>query len=351
MPNLTAEEIADLVVTTSKDLGRMRFTEIATDLQDHVAMSRLIRKNKVKFDSGLAIQFQVLTDSDNNSRNTGLFDVDNTNQEDALTTGSVPWRHTVASWAFDRRQLSMNRGRSKIVDFVKTKRTMSLISLAELMEGNFWGEPTASTDDTTPFGLKYWAVYSATEGFNGANNSNFSSGPGGISRTTYPRWKNYTFNYTDVSKADMVRKARRARAFTGFKPPITNMPVRDYSRGHRYGIYTTYDTLATMEELLEAQNDALGNDVASKDGRTLMGSIPVEWVPYLQANEPTADPIVGIDWGVFSPVFLRGEYLREDPPSKKGDSHNVMEAFTDLTYNFVCHDCRRLWLGAKSTWH
>lgn len=351
MATLTAAEIADLVVTTQRDLGRMKLTEIATDLQAHIAMSRLMRRNKVGFQGGTAIQFNVLLNGDQNSRNVGLFDVDNVNQEDGLTTGNVPWRHTVSAYAFDRRQVSMNRGPAKVVDFVKTKRFQQLIGLAELMEANFWGEPESSTDDTTPFGLPYWMVYNATEGFNGGNNTNFSSGPAGINRTTSPRWSNYTFNYTNVSKTDLVRKARRAAAFCRFLPPVVTRPVGDYATGHRYGYYTTYDILAEMEELLEAQNDRLGNDVASRDGLTLFRKVPVEWVPYLQDNQATPDPFIGLDWGVFKTIFLRGEYLREDPPEKAPNQHNVMQAFLDLTFNFTCYDCRRLFLGAKSSWH
>ena len=43
--------------------------------------------------------------------------------------------------------------------------------------------------------------------------------------------------------------------------------------------------------------------------------------------------------------------MREDPPEKSGYSHNVMEAFTDLTYNFVLYSPRKCFLGAKSSWH
>ena len=42
------ENLGDLIATTLKDLGEMRFTEIATDLQDHVAMRVLLKKERIE---------------------------------------------------------------------------------------------------------------------------------------------------------------------------------------------------------------------------------------------------------------------------------------------------------------
>ena len=351
MATLTAEEITDLVNTTQRDLGRMKMTDLSTDLQEHVAMNNLMRKNRVSFNSGTAIQFNVLMNADNNARNVGLFDVDNVNQVDGVVTGNVPWRHSVAGYTFDRRQLLMNRTPARVLDFVKVKRYQQMVALVELMEQNFWGEPAASTDDETPFGLKYWLVYNATAGFTGANNTNFTSGPAGISRTTYPRWKNYTGLYTNITKVDLVRAWRKAATLCAFKPAVTNINIASYNTGNKYGYYTNYDVIGPLEEALEDQNMSLGNDIASKDGMTMFRRIPVDFVPWLQDEESTADPVVGINWGVFKTVFLSGAYMTETPLKVNALSHNVMESFLDCTYNFICYDCRRNFALMKSTWH
>ena len=352
MATLTPEDIADLVVAAQRELGKMRITEIATDLQEHVAMSRLLTKKRTTFDSGRAIQFNLLTEADENARNVGLFAVDNVNQKDGAKVGVVQWRHTTTGYAFDRRQVSMNRGDAKVVDFVKLKRFQQLIGLSSLMESNFWDGPTDANDKDTPWGLRnYWLVYNATAGFNGGNHTNFSGGPASVDCDVDARWKNYTFNYSNVTKTDLVRKWRKAAAMCGFRPPVRNVPIPAYGVGGRYGWYTTYDILGELEERLEDQNDNLGKDVASMDGQTVFRRVPVEWVPYLQQNQATADPIIGLDWSVFKVTFLRGEYMREDPPRIAPNQHNVMQSFLDCTYNFVCYDRRRLVLGAKATWH
>lgn len=338
---LTAQEIADLITTTQRQLGRMRWTGLATDLQEHVAMRRILRKESVRFDSGTAIQFNVMVGHSNQARNTGLFNVDDVNVVDNMKNAWVPWRHSDTAYAFDRREISMNRRPSKIVDLVKTRRVQSMISLAELMESNFWGKPDDADDTETPYGIDYWFVAAATEGFNGGNPAGFPSGPGNLSALTYPRWRNWTAQYADVSKPDLVRKMRKASRKCRFISPVEHP---DYNRGSRYTYETNLDVLMAMEELGEAQNDRLGRDVASMDGQVLFRRTPVEYVPKL--DERADDPLYGINWGVFYPVFLRGEYMREDPPREAPNQHNVMEAFTDLTYNFIVRNRR---LGFKFT--
>lgn len=352
MATLQADDVADLVVAAQNELGRMRLTDLASDLQYKVALSRIMRKERVTVRGGRNIQFNVLMNGDDNTRNVGMFDVDNLNQQDGLQTGEVPWRHTTTGTTWDLHQPSIASGAARLLDFVAEKRYMMQTGWTEQMEANFWDEPDSSTDATTPFGIKYWLVYNATAGFNGANNSNFSSGPAGISRSDYARWKNYTFKYTNVTKDDLVDKARTARWKCGFRPSVENRPIPGYGTGNdRYGQYTTWDTLNTMIKLVEDQNDNLGNDLASKDGVTTLGRVPVEAVPYLQENESTADPFIGIDWNVFRTVVLSGWFLKEGRPRLAANQHNVMEQFLDMTYNWVCYDCRRLFLGAKSSWH
>jgi len=348
---LQAGDIADMIIAAQKDLGKQKLTDLTSDLQYHTALNQLIRKNRATLSSGSAIQFNVLMNPDDNARHTGLFDVDNVNQKDGLVTGEVPWRHTVTGYAIDVRQPIMGSGVSQVLDIYKEKRYQMLVGLAELMEEAFWGEPASSSDKTTPFGIKYWLVYNASEGHNGGNNANFSAGPAGIDRSTYPRWKNYTFQYTNVARDDLITKARKAMWSCGFKPAITNPPIGQYGSGkQKYGLYTTYDILAAMELLAEDQNDRLGPDLASMDGRVTLRRVTIEAVPYLQQNEATADPFVGIDWDVFSVKFLRGRYMLESKPEAR-TNHNVVEGYLDNTYNFVCYDPRRCFLGAKSTWH
>lgn len=340
MATIQADDIGDLVTATLRDLGRLRFTEIASDLQEFVAMGQLLQRERVGFGSGYGIQWTVMTDHSGAARNTGLFEVDNVNVGDVLQQANVPWRHCNTNYAIERRELAMNRSPARVVELLTVRRIDALISLAELMETNWWNDP--ADDGLTPFGIDYWIpkATSATEQFgNDPNPTNFAAGAASIDGSTFTRWAPYNVQYTNVTKDDLVRKWRRAATFTRFRPaPRTNAPT--FNTGDRYGYYTNYNVIGPLEEALEAQNENLGNDIASKDGRLMFRQVPVTWVPQLEND--SQDPVYGLNWGVMKPVFLRGEFMREMGPRIASNQHTVMQVHLDCTQNWIGRDRRRL---------
>src|SRR5438552_2259734 len=99
MPTIQADAIGDLVKTTLNELGEKKFTEIATDLQDHIAMPKLLKKGKVVFDAGPQFQWDVMTDHNHSAKAVGLYAQDNVNVPDVMTQGVVPWRHCTYNYA------------------------------------------------------------------------------------------------------------------------------------------------------------------------------------------------------------------------------------------------------------
>jgi len=357
MSVLQGGDIADLVSQTLQELNPLRWTEIATDLQEHVAARELLRKSRVTFQSGYGIKWSVMTDHSNAARNVGLFSTDNVNVGDVMTTAEIPWRHTNSHYAFERREIKMNREPARIVELLKIRRADAMISMAEKLEANFWSQPTSSSDKLDPFGVDYWivpAVNGEDPGFydgsgvtGGGNPYGFSAGAGGLSSATYNRWSNWCADYTTIDKTDLIRKWREAATKTRFMSP-TEIPALGTATD--FGYYTNYNVIGRLEEVLEAQNDNLGSDIASQDGRLLFRRVPVMWVPYLDSytgpagtSAPTtADPIYGINWGVFKPCFLEGEYMVEEGPEKAANQHTTYHVQVDMTYNFLCYNRRKL---------
>lgn len=340
---IQAENLGDLVATTLKDLGDMKFTEIATDLQDHVAMRVLLKQNRVVLESGTGIQWDVLIDHNRSASNVGLFASDNVNVVDGMVQASTVWRHTTSNYAIERRELAMNRTPRRIVDLLKARRIMAMIALAELMEGNFWDFP-AATDTLTPLGVPYWVTKNATEGFNGGIPSGYSN-VAGLSPTTYPRWNNWTYQYTAVSRDDFIRHARQGCTKTYFRPPVDGIPT--FNTGDKYGFFTNYAVIGQLEEAVESQNENLGNDLASKDGQVIFRRVPVQYVPKLDAD--TTNPMYGLNWGVFKTYVLRGEWLRETNIPIAPGQHTVSQQHVDCSYNFICKDRRRNMVLATGT--
>ncbi|KKK43276.1 hypothetical protein LCGC14_3168680, partial [marine sediment metagenome] len=200
MASLQVADIADLVESTQADLGRMRWTEAATDLQEFVAFGSLINKGRLTLGSGSSVTWNVRVghNTAGNARHTGLFNTDVTNVGEGLKTANAPWKFAETSYAVDRREPSMNKDPARIVDLVAERRVESMVELAEEVEDKFWADNPGVTSDT-PLGIKTWFVSNSatTFGFNGGNPTNYSGGVGGLNSTTYPRWANETYRYVD----------------------------------------------------------------------------------------------------------------------------------------------------------
>lgn len=332
---LQASEIKDLVKGTLNKLGRLRFNQIATRLQNYEAMGRIMKRQKVGFDSGKGITRSLMVDHSNAARNVGLYEEDVVNVGDVLQRVEIPWRHTTTNYAFDRRELKMNKGSQRIVNLMKVRRTDGMLALIELMEDNFWGKPEDSSDDKTPFGVPYWLVKNSSTGFNGGAPSGFSDGAGGF---THDRWKNFTGTYDNVTKDDLIRLMRKAHRQTRWKAPVD---VPDFRRGagQRFRFYLNEAVIEKMEELGEAQNENLGRDLASMDNQIVFKNHPLVWVPKL--DDDSDNPIYGLDYAWLQPVFLEGEYLHEEEPEKQSGQHTVYVVHIDLTWNLLCTDRRR----------
>lgn len=334
---LTADEIVDIATTTLKELGPPRFNSIAESLVDYHFFRTMMRKEKVTFEGGTGIERKIMVDTSGNARNTGLFATDTINVTDVMKTITIPWRHATTNYAIEKRENLMNMGRSKIVNLIEARRHDAMVSYAELMEGDFWSKPTDSTDEVTPFGLTYWVVKNATEGFNGGNASGFTAGPGGLSASTYSGWKNYTAQYTNFTKDDAITKLRTAARKTKFMSPVSRQDL-SRGRGFRYQLFTNNQGCIWFEDVGEAQNDSLGRDVASMDGQITFHRNPVMYVPQLDGD--STNPVYMLDLSQFYPVFLKGDYMRESQPKEVANMHNTLAVHIDTTYNILCTNRR-----------
>lgn len=343
MPDLTATQLNDLVQTTLRDLGKPKFTEIATDLQRHTAMKNLLKKNRVVLQSGYGVQWDVMVNHAQSAANVGLGATDNVNIVDTMVQATADWRNTTANYAIIGQEISMNREPARIVNLIQERRIACMIAVAEIMENNFWGPPVVSTDSITPWGVNMWIVKNATEGFNGGAPSGYTTI--GLNPTTYPRWQNWTAQYTSVTRDDFIRKCRKAATFTDFQPPVDGIPTPN--TGDSYGFYTNYGVIGPLEEALESQNEDLGPDVASQDGRTLFRRVPVMWVPKLEAD--TTNPFYGINWGWFKTYILEGWWLKETHVPVYPLQHTISAHFLDCTYQWITKNRRNHFVIATGT--
>jgi len=334
---LSPSQMNDLLTAALKNLGEGKWTDLSTNIQEFYGMPQLMKKEKVTFDGGTSIQRNIMVDHQDSARATELFEVDDVNIREQFKTIDVPWRHGTASYAFERREVAMARGPRQLLDLVKARRAGAMTALAIKIEEWLFGSP-GSDDGKTPYGIPYWVCKhpsggGATPGFIGTAPFGAGTYQGNLN---HARWKNWAGKYTNVTKADLVAKMRRAARMIQFKSPVS-MP--QYSGPPRRQIYLPITVLEALESLAESQNTELGRDIASMDGNTVFRRIPMNWVPYLDSDPD--EPVYMIDWEPMKICFLSGEYMNEQGPVTAPNQHTVSRVFIDLTYNVVCDDIRR----------
>lgn len=343
MPALQLESFGDLLKTTQKELGEPNYTDLMSDLQDCPAAKTLINKHKMSVQSGTSIQWDIAVNHGSAASNVAITDHDQLNITDGMIQAEINWRKTQTNYAFHHEELSANRSERRIVDLIKFRRTRARVSWIEMMENNFWRFPAAA-DTRTPLGLPYYCTKNATTGFNGGIPTGYSS-VANVSPTTYSRWNNYTYQYTDVTLDDFILNARTMATKTGFKPHIDGIPT--FNKGDANEYFTTLSVRQKLENVVDTRNDNLGNDIAKNDDNVYFRRAPVKWVPRLE--EDTTNPFYQINWGVFGMIVMQGWWMKETTLDPYPGQRNVVGVFVDCLYNFICRDRRRLGVMATGT--
>jgi hypothetical protein len=345
-----ASNIGDLITTSLPHLGKFKFTDLSSDYYNTIALKRILKKKKMKFDSGPTIRFNVMFDTNGSARFVPLGYTVNVNVPNVMTYGEMPWRHATFNWAIEAREEVMNSGESKIVDIMQTRRMAAFGDWIKLIETQLWAVPDAS-DELSFQSIPYWIVKSNTaatkannDGFNGGAPSGFTT-VANLSPTTYRRWRNYATQYTSVSKDDLIRKMRRAAVYTKFMPLVDDMPV--YDLGEDFAWYTNYSVLGTMEEILESQNESLGSDIASMDGKVVFRRAGV--VSVQELDNDTTNPVYGIYWGELFAMRLRDWWMKEGYIGQNPNQPTVAMTNVESSLNTLCRNRRRQSVIATDT--
>ena len=362
----------DIVKATAELLIKQgAFTNLLSDLTEYALLRNVMPKHKKVFDGGLDWTFMTAIASNNTGNGTakftGLFEDDNLGRADVLVQGKVSPRFLTASYIYDKREPVLNSGeasRSKmlaIVNFVKLQMETMYQSAYDKLETALAGSPTYADDKKTPHGLAFYiqkqsnanAASHATGGFDGKDpslpaSSSVSTPTAcprcGISSTTYARWANWAAQYTNISKEDLVKKMRIASHKINFRSPLS---LTDPKLSTGRSILTNLNVLQELETILEAQNMNLGNDIASKDGKTLFKGTPIEYVPIL--DNDTQDPIYMVDWNTLCFGTVAGWDKKVSAPKEDNAQHNTMKGYLDMAVEMVCTNLRNQAVIAKAS--
>jgi hypothetical protein len=349
---LHAGDFADTLVAILEDLDRLKFSQIMQSLQTYEVMGKWLKKDKMTFQGGRAIKRTIADKTLGAARRVGLFDSDEILHGDHLVDLTVPWVHRNTHWSVEyRKDILMDRGKSKVQDVVVPRRIGAIVDMADLLEADGWSAPTGSSDSTATYGLPYYVVGNATTGFNGAGYYDNDAGAAatavaGITLSPdHTNYQNYTSTYTNMTYDDAVYEMRLAHEEMRFVSPIDHAQIRKDLEG-RYRIYCDTVTKLRFEDVARQQNENVGDDVDAKNGKATFRGHPIIKVPYLDsniiytgANAAMTTPIYMIDHSSFEPVVLAGDYLREKVTMAPSQS-NITVTNVWLTFNFLCTNRR-----------
>ena len=350
---LQATSITDIVNLTQHELGPGKMTEVATLVPQHVGWRKIMKQNRIMIRSGDDIRFNLMHTHNDSARAVGVGADDVYNMPDLSTKGVVDWRHITSNYVLEHHIIDMNREPARIVEYAKEQQMGQLVAVAEKFEDRIWRVPAIS--DTTNFhGIPTYIVKSNTavttnNGFNGTVPSGYSlvAGLDPVSAALTAKWSNYATQYNSVTAADLVSKARRAAVYTHWVPPIDDKPVGDYNSGDNYGFYTNYNVIGACEDIAVSQNDNLGPDIASMDGKVLFRRTPLTQV--FKLDDDTTNPLYGINWGVLKIVILSGWWGKTTRIDLLPGKHTCSAVHTDYSFNMITYDRRRHFVLATDT--
>ena len=346
--SLQSDAVADMIISTLKDLGRPDYNEIVSDYQSYPGYIDLLRR-KQKQVPGYGVNRQVLVSTPGNAQRIGAYATMNLSAGDSLKTITTPRRLYATGYVVDEYLLAQNQGNAvQIVNELQKARTTGMMDLAYLTEPDIWGVPTDVDDTDMIYGFKYWLVYNASTGFNGGAASGFTT-VGGLNPSTYTDWKNYTFNYTAVSEDDLLDKMRTACKKCNFLPPVA---VPEYQGGGMdWSFYTTEAVDNALIKTTRGQNENLGLELYNFKGTPVFKSVPITWVPALDDTAVAAassDPIYGVNWKTFEIDSLNGFNMSERGPIRPADRPLVRAMYIFLSFNMTCTNRRKNFIGAKA---
>lgn len=351
---ININQCADLLMATLGNYEKDRFQLTLTHTTAE-ALNKWFKKDKVVYDGGDRAEFYVQLDDSQNASHTRLYDTDNVNVAQVMRQGTVEWTHAKTSWAFDVREIAMNKGnKTRIWNLLKSRVAAAYKDLADLLEEAAWKTPTSATDDLNPHGIPGWLCQGdsdSTGDFTGytpnywtTSSSTYNAGGLTCSSSTNTRWANFYADHNGNLDDSLLKILRRAFRKTKFATPqIASMALDPESNFSNFRLYTTSAVLDELEEIATKSDDRLGADLGKYAGAVIFKGLPFIYIDMLDTLKTYVygkNPIFGVNHNHFYPIVLSENNFRITKPTPKADAHNVLQGHVDVTYAYVCDNRR-----------
>jgi hypothetical protein len=341
---LSPQDQADVLEAFHAEFGGPDFTQIAQARNDYPLAMMLLEEDRVHKTSGTKIQRPIWSKKGPPAESLGMYGMIEPTVTDHATHVESFWTRTVRSWSFEDWEMITGSTGKTIFDMLLMRKQDAELAIVEKIENQAM-EVAAVGDNMAFYGIPYWIVYNATDGFTGALPGSHTT-IGAVNITTHDTFKNYSVTWTNVSEADLIANLLKAHAYTGWKSPVTKEDFLSV-RGRDFLYMTDYATKAALVAALRLRNDQLKFDVGVGWGEDTVFGHRIWWVPRLD-DFASAAPIYGINRQFYEMHVQAGGELKnmEFPKwSKQPTTHTSVLVFH---YGSVCTNRRSCLIAAKS---
>ena len=326
-------DLADITQATLFNDRKNKIVNLdANRLRSYPMTNRLLRKNVVREQGGLDYRWLVDVSSPGKATSFSAWHTKNRTQTDSMKKASMQLRGSTTDFSFDALEEDFNAGQFEIVNIVRNRRQNAMIDMTKKIERDAWSNADVD-DDETPQGMMYWLPYASGDGgFVGTVPSGYTL-VAGLNPSTYTAWKSWGGAYVAVTQGDLILKMRNAWVDTDFMSPINPMLIMD-GVSHDWAIYVNKPTLFEFEDQARDQNDNLGPDVSSMNGRAMFSRTPLEEVPTLNTtlqSFSTRSPVIGINWGAMENRVRKDWWMKVEKVAQDAD-----QPFT-VSYDLYCY--------------
>lgn len=347
-PIIGPSSFGDLSNVTRANQGVGRVTDIASSLRQATFMSMLLKPGKIKKskESGKSFTWTCMVNGSGSFGMVPMVYADQLSNVDTTAVASADWRHWKVDWPEVAQVTAMNTGSDvQIASTRMLQEKAAMISAMEGLEAQFWQSPVGVSDTLSLWGINIWlprpTSYTA-DGFYGTVPSGYTTV--GLNPTTYPNWKNYYFQYTNVTDEDFVRRLAKAINDTSFESLVEGIP--QFNTDLKRVFFSNYGLIGPLQELLKSSNENLGLDITKYLGKPVISGVPVINVPYL--DRETTNPIYGVNVDDFEMAYLDGFWMKPLRIPNMPGFHNVAGNFRDTTCQLIVRNRRKSLIGATS---
>jgi hypothetical protein len=362
----TASNIRDITVAYLEDSMQDEWADVARTYQHHMTADELFTKRLSEGSPSEKFTFNLKTDSADNTTADSFFKADSLNRTDLFRKGEVKWHFQNTHFVVDVREPVLRSGdKRRIFNYYEGLKSDMFDGCFKQNEIWTWTLPTApndgTTDDPLPYGIPYWIVddanISTTVALTGDTPTNYTL-VGNVNSTNVPNWKNWQFNWSDMTNADFCKKASSLMRKCHFKPPkpTKEEKVPDFNN---FAIYSDEVPFEDYEDALYGSNENVQEDMGRFRGGKPSGEVgyhyfrgvPWRWVPALseagsaQVSSPT---LYFINWDTFDVKSYGDLFMDMGDAVTLSQQHNTLVQWMDTGWQLCCTNRRANGVAVKA---